>query len=150
MKEEFNILITDRNPHVREYLKREMIAEGYRVRLAKTGQEVIKWAYHHEPLDLLILDPDLPDANKVSIFENLQNRIPALPVVVHAFLADSADFATGSIEVVFVEKSGSSVENLKRAVADILKKPDPQRIQTAQTKKPQHAEHCYEPKEKHT
>ena len=135
MKEEFNILITDRNPHVREYLKREMVAEGYRVRLAKTGREVIKWVYHHDPLDLLILDPDLPDTTIVSLFEKLQNRIPALPVVVHTFLSDSVDFATGSIEVVFVEKSGSSVENLKRAVADILKKINPQRIQTAQTQK---------------
>jgi len=135
MKEEFNILITDRNPHVREYLKREMVAEGYQVRLAKTGQEVIKWVYQHEPLDLLILDPDLPDTNIVSLFEKLQNRIPALPVVVHTFLADSADFAIGSIEVVFVEKSGSSVESLKHAVADILKKINPQRIQTAQTQK---------------
>ncbi|PQP34472.1 hypothetical protein C6A37_07610, partial [Desulfobacteraceae bacterium SEEP-SAG9] len=127
MKEEFNILITDRNPHVREYLKREMVAEGYRVRLAKTGREVIKWVYHHDPLDLLILDPDLPDTTIVSLFEKLQNRIPALPVVVHTFLSDSVDFATGSIEVVFVEKSGSSVENLKRPVADILKKINPPR-----------------------
>ena len=135
MKEEFNILITDRNPHVQEYLKCEMVAEGYLVRLAKTGREVIKWVYYHEPLDLLILDPDLPDTTIISLFEKLQNRIPALPVVVHTFLSDSVDFATGSIEVVFVEKSGSSVENLKRAVADILKKINPQRIQTAQTQK---------------
>jgi DNA-binding NtrC family response regulator len=135
MKKEFNILITDRNPHVREYLKREMVAEGYRVRLAKTGREVIKWVYHHEPLDLLILDPDLPDTTIVSLFEKLQNRIPALPVVVHTFLTDSVDFATGSIEVVFVEKSGSSVENLKHTVFNILKKNKPQRIQTAQTQK---------------
>jgi DNA-binding NtrC family response regulator len=141
MKEEFNIIIADRNPHVREYLKREMIAEGYRVRLAKTGREVIKWVYHHEPVDLLILDPDLPDTNIISLFENLQNRIPALPVVVHAFLADSADFTMGSLEVVFVEKSGSSVERLKHAVAHILIKFGPQRTGTAQAKKPQHAEH---------
>jgi DNA-binding NtrC family response regulator len=135
MKAEFNLLITDRNPHVREYLKREMLTEGYRVRLAKTGREVIEWIDHQEPHDLLILDPDLPDTNIASLFEHLQAHIPTFPVVVHTFLADSADFATGSIEVVWVEKSGSSVERLKRIIADIVKKPDPPQIKTAKAKK---------------
>ena len=121
MKETFNILITDRNPHVREYLKREMMAEGYHVCMAKNGQEILLRIYSSEPVDLLILDPELLDADKVSFFEKLQDRIPDLPVVVHAFFPDFSNLTTGLHGAVFVEKSGSSVEQLKRVVSDILK-----------------------------
>ena len=91
MKEQYKILIADRNPHVREFLKREMEAEGYDVRLAKNGREVLTWAYHQEQIDLLILDLNLPDENELCIPEKLQDRIPALPVVVHGFFSDYAD-----------------------------------------------------------
>ena len=33
--------------------------EGYRVQLAKTGREVIQYVLRQEPLELLIMDPDL-------------------------------------------------------------------------------------------
>ena len=125
MKEAFNILITDRNPHVREYLKRELMAEGYRVSMAKSGQEILLRIYSSEPVDLLILDPELLDADKVSFFEKLQDRIPDLPVVVHAFLPDYSNITNELYSAVFVEKSGSSVERLKCVVSDILKKEGP-------------------------
>jgi CheY-like chemotaxis protein len=35
VEKEFKILVADRNQRVREFLKRELMAEGYRVRLAK-------------------------------------------------------------------------------------------------------------------
>ena len=91
MKGSFTILIADRNRHVREFLRREMIKEGYHVREAKNGQEVLREVYTHEHLDLLILDPDLPDVNISIILEKLENRIPALPVVIHAFPSDYID-----------------------------------------------------------
>lgn len=37
MAKKFTILTADRNRNVREFLKREMIAEGYRVKVAKIG-----------------------------------------------------------------------------------------------------------------
>ena len=71
MKQGFTILIADRNPHIREFLRREMMAEGYRARLAKNGREVLRLVYQRGPLDLLILDPDLPDAGEVPVLEKL-------------------------------------------------------------------------------
>ena len=88
MHKMFTILIADRNPHVRKLLERELRAEGYQVRLAENAREVFKWTFHHEPLHLIILDPDLPDAADVSILEKLLDRIPALPVVVHTYPSD--------------------------------------------------------------
>lgn len=117
---EFTILIADRNPNVRELLKREMMAEGYRVRLAKDSREVLKWVFTQTPLDLLILDLDLPDAGEVEIFEKLNDRIPQLPVVLHSFQADHANYPKALINAAFVEKRGNSIERLKKVVSKML------------------------------
>ena len=114
------ILIADRNPHVREFLKREMMAEGYRVRLAKDSREVMKWVFGQAPLDLLILDLDLPDAGEVALFEQINDRIPQLPVVLHSFQADHANYPEALITAVFVEKQGDSIEHLKKVVSKML------------------------------
>jgi len=106
-----------------------MMAEGYRVRLAKNGREVLRWIYHYEPLDLVILDPDLPDATDAPLLEKLNDRIPTLPVVVHTFSTDYANSNGSSLPVVFVEKEGNSIENLKKVVADMLRKTHPYRRQ---------------------
>ncbi len=122
MKKEFKILVADRNQHVREFLKRELMAEGYRVGLAKNVQEVLKKVYHSETLDLLILDPDLPGGEGLSLFKKLQDRIPVLPVVVHTYVKDYTNHTDILSEVAFVEKSGSSVEGLKKTVYAMLQK----------------------------
>ena len=117
----FTILIADRNPHVRAFLQREMMAEGYRVRLAKNAREVLEWIYHRGPLDLVVLDVDLPDAGEIALLENLNDRIPLLPVVVHAFSTDFYLNATPLNKVSFVEKRGNSIEPLKKTVSALLK-----------------------------
>ena len=118
--EGYIILIADRNPHVREFLKREMSAEGYRVRLAENGREVLKRSYDPEPLDLLILDPDLPDVDATALIARLADRIPALPMVIHTFISDYHRPAVSAGEIAFVEKGGSSVESLKQIVERLL------------------------------
>ena len=119
-KEPFTILVADRNPNVRELLKREMMAEGYRVFQARDSREVLKRVFSQTPIDLLIFDLDLPDAGEVEIFERLNDRIPQLPLVLHAFQTDRANFPEAIIPAVFVEKRGNSVERLKKVVAKML------------------------------
>lgn len=98
-----------------------MMAAGYEVRLAKTGREVLQFAYHHDPLDLIILDPDLPGAEQLDILEKLQDRIPTLPVVIHAFPFEEGKKPPDALNTAsFVEKSGNSIEGLKKAVIDLL------------------------------
>lgn len=116
----FTILIADRNPHVREFLKREMAAEGYRIRLAENGRDVLKYSYDPEPLNLLILDPDLPDVDADTLLARLANRIPALPMVIHTFLSDCALSRDICRNAIFVEKRGNSIESLKQAVAGLI------------------------------
>jgi len=126
LEKESTILIADRNRHVREFLRREMMAEGYRVRLAKTCQEVLKWVFNQEPLDLLILDPDLPDSSGLTILEKVEDRIPRLPVVVHTLLSEYASHPAVSNIAAFVEKKGNSIERLKEVVSEELRKSNPQ------------------------
>ncbi len=122
MEVKYTILIADRNPHVRKFLKREMMEEGYQVLLAENGREVLKWVYQHEPLDLLILDTDLPDIDESLLLKGLQDRIPPLPVVVHIYKSEYESKPSLLNAAAFVEKKGSSVERLKQVVSDILSK----------------------------
>ena len=120
-----NILIADRNPHVRRFLKRELEAEGYRIRLAESGLEVLKWAFHPDPLDLIILDPDLPDTAAGQLMDKLKDRIPPLKVVIHAFLSDyAAPHATLSADA-FIEKGGNSIESLKKVILELNRRASP-------------------------
>ena len=134
MLKKFTLLIADRNRHVREFLKRELIAEGYRVNIAKNGQEVLKWAYHQGPLDLLILDVDLSDAGEIPVLEILADRIPVLPVIIHSFSSDYRNNLSYPGISAFVEKSGNSVEQLKKVVFNVLSNTDPETTQIPKDK----------------
>jgi CheY-like chemotaxis protein len=114
-----HILIADRNPHVRRFLKRELEAEGYRIRLAESGVEVLKWAFHPDPLDLIILDPDLPDTVAGQLMDKLKDRIPPIKVVIHAFLSDYAAPHDKLSADAFIEKGGNSSEALKKVILDL-------------------------------
>ena len=128
MKKNFTILIADRNPHVRKFLKREMLAAGYQVRLAENGREVLKIAFHQESLDLLILDPTLPDTDAAPLITQLQNRIPLLPIVVHTFLSEYPDPSDSVGVDAVIEKNGNSIENLKTVVTKILNRSHKQHL----------------------
>ena len=113
-------MIADRNPHVREFLRREMTAAGYRILLADKGRDVVKRVYQRDPVDLLILDPDLPDVEESAVLKKILNRIPALPVVVHTFVPEYETHKDLANAAVFVEKRGSSIDKLRQVVSDLL------------------------------
>jgi len=113
----FTIVIADRNPHVRGFLQREMSREGYRIRLAENARDLLQWAFNQEPVDLIILDPDLPDAVDAHLLDALQERMPLVPVVIHTHYPNALPAARPAF--IPVEKGGSSVERLKQ-IADTL------------------------------
>jgi len=122
LKKEFKILIADKNSNVRDFLKREMTAEGYTVELAENGREVLKWAYQRDPIDILILDPDLPDAEESLLLKKLNQKTPYLTVILHTFFSDYIAASKIFDPTVFVEKGGNSIEQLKKVIARILNK----------------------------
>lgn len=132
MDKGITILIADRNRHVREFLKRELAAIGYRVRLAKNGREVLNWVNHYPPPDLLILDLNLPDEPELGILEKLRQAMPSLPVVVHSFTWDYDDYPAVVSAAAFVEKGGRSIEQLKRVVGEVLAERGPGRSEESE------------------
>ena len=75
-KRRINILVADRNPHVRELLKRELAQEGLQVITANSWREVLEYAFGPTMIDLLIVDPNLPDMDTERLLQKIGNRIP--------------------------------------------------------------------------
>jgi len=126
----FNLLIADRNPHIRNFLKREMEAEGYHVQLAKNAREVLNVIYSSEPIDLAIVDLDLPGANELNLLRCLEDRIPVLPFVIHSYVSDYRETSSNFRAATIVPKQGSSSETLKDVIKDLLMKSYSKRFKT--------------------
>jgi DNA-binding NtrC family response regulator len=113
MENNFTILIGDRNAHICDFLRREISAAGYGVRLAGSGAEIIRQAYAKEPIDLVIIDPDLGENGTSDLMNKLLNRIPVLPVIIHSHKSEVITNLPQNENLFFVEKKANSIESIK-------------------------------------
>ena len=127
MKRTFTILVADKNKNVRDFLQRELAAEGYEVIVARDGGRILAEIGREDGLDLLVFDLEMPDTDSTKIFEKARNRRPPLPVVIHTFLTEESerDSSLNKGEI-YIEKSGN-IDHLKAAIADMLKEFYPDR-----------------------
>jgi DNA-binding response OmpR family regulator len=121
------ILIADRNRHVREFLRRELGAEGYQVEVARDGRELLDLIGAEEPPHLLILDLEIPYLDELEIWARLKGHQPPLPVVIHTFLPEYPTHLTVPLAAAFLEKKGDTDE-LKAVVAQVIGKHYPQQF----------------------
>ncbi len=119
------ILIADRNRHVREFLRRELGAEGYQVEVARDGRELFNLLDCDNPPQLLILDLEIPYLEELEFWTWLQDRQPPLPVIIHTFLPEYPVHLTLPLAAAFLEKKGDTDE-LKALVAEVIDKYYPQ------------------------
>ena len=124
MRAPYKILIGDRNGHVRDFLKRELAAEGYQVKLAGDGREVLASIASDNPPDLLIMDLLLPFVDGLLILEKLKKCACHVPVVIYTSLTEYQDNPIVKNADAFIEKDGQ-IECLKTAVLEILNKHRP-------------------------
>jgi DNA-binding response OmpR family regulator len=122
MGNEFTILIADKNPHVRRFLQRELLTDGFQVLMTKDGREALKLLNSSDPPDLLVLDLDLPDVSGLEILKKLEDQDIRIPVVVHTFLTEYADHPAVRNSAAYVEKTGNNVDGLKLVIMDALQK----------------------------
>ena len=125
MAPRFQILVADRNPNVRRFLSRELAAAGFDVRAFESARGLLQGLEEKPKPDLVVLDPDLPDADGPSLVEAFQRQAAGVPLVIHTFLSDwngSAQHITRA--AAFVEKGANSIENLIREVRRICSRPD--------------------------
>ena len=124
------ILIADRNRHVRQFLKREFVADGYLVVLAENGHDLSRIIGREDTLDLLILDDEILGLDESRIVEQLGNRIPPLPFIIHSFSTEGLDRSLVAAAAALVEKTGK-IEQLKEAVKQVLRREYPCRFDPA-------------------
>lgn len=127
MDQEFTILIAERNRHVREFLRRELVAEGYQVTVARDGREVLVWVNSEAPPHLLILDLEIPYLAELAILEQLHQLSPPIPVVVHSFLTDEVNPLDIPGAAAFLEKEEDTA-HLKEVIAEVIGKHYPLRF----------------------
>ncbi|MGA9753851.1 MAG: response regulator [Desulfobaccales bacterium] len=121
------ILLADRNRNVRDLLRRELSAEGYVVEVARDGREVLDRLNGDDPPHLLILDLEIPYLDETEVWARLQDRQPALPVVIHSFLPAYPTNLSLPIAATFLEKKGDT-DLLKAVVAEMIGKHYPKGI----------------------
>jgi len=75
------ILLVDDDPTVRDSLNDVLVAEGYLVILAENGQQALDIAARL-PVDLAVLDLNMPVKNGWDTFERLTADHPLIPIII--------------------------------------------------------------------
>ncbi|MGQ9656036.1 MAG: response regulator [Thermodesulfobacteriota bacterium] len=125
------IVVADRNRRVREFIGRELAADGYVVLGAKDGKELMAMIEEGPMPDLLILDLELPYVDGLDILERLRDLELHVPVVIHTFLTEYANHPATQGAAGFLEKSGDNIHHLRATVAEVLQCRDPSRPASA-------------------
>jgi two-component system response regulator PilR (NtrC family) len=106
MSDKGTVLVIDDEEVMREILESLLAQEGYRVKLATSGQEGLEIA-GREPVDLAIVDVMLPDRSGIDVLDELKKSDPELVVVMITAFA--------SVE--------TAIEAMKRGAFDYVTKP---------------------------
>ncbi|MGQ9795527.1 hypothetical protein [Desulfosoma sp.] len=116
MDRPFRIVVTDRNRHVRAFVRRELAQDGYEVMEAVDYRELQKILGSSVNVDLLVLDPDIAVQSLRVVLRTLKQRYPTMRVVAHSFWDDAA--LAHHVDA-SVTKTGSPRE-LKEVVSRLL------------------------------
>lgn len=125
--ETVRILLSDRNRHVRELLRRELESEGYVVAVAGNAQEILRSLGHGELPHLLILDLEIPYLAEVNLLESLKKTYPSLPIIIHSFQPENPIDFIAANAAAFLEKS-EDPHQLKQTIAALVQKDSEKRI----------------------
>jgi len=116
MMKPFHILVTDTNLHVRNLLKRELQQDGHTIYMAKNKKEVHDHIHGTNKLDIIILDPEVPDLLDKSLLDEIHDRVPKVKIIIHTFIEFFNDLGLDE-NIHFVEKSAISIGPLKKEIA---------------------------------
>lgn len=116
MDRPFRIVVTDRNRHVRAFLRRELAQDGYEVMEAVDCRELQEILGSSVDVDLLVFDPDIAVQSLGLVVRTLKERYPTMRVVVHSLWDDAA--LAHHVDA-SVAKTGSPRE-LKEVVSRLL------------------------------
>ena len=116
MSKERVILIAERNPYIRNLVKRELLSEGYHAYTVENTSQLKNWMHLRRAPDILILDPDLPGDEKQNMRDILASY-PEMPVIFHSLSNEKWAVTPSLKHSILVEKNGNSITLLKQWIA---------------------------------
>jgi len=114
-----SVCIAERNPHIREFLRKEFQRAGYRVLAASNGRELAAAAAAEPRPDVFVVDVDVP-----GLEQGLSGQPAALvrPLVAYALLPDNEGHPLLAAASAVVEKGGDP-QRLIAVVERLLRDP---------------------------
>lgn len=120
------ILLADDDDSVRNALKKVLGEAGYEIIEAIDGEDAER-KFTSEPIDLLLLDLDLPRQNGWNVFGLINSQNPLLPIVIISGLKDQADTDLIPGVSAFLEKP-IEVPLLLKTIGSLLDEPAEARL----------------------
>jgi len=115
-----HILIVDDEPNVRLVFRTALESSGYRVSSAEDGEKALLWL-ESTPIDLVLLDLQMPGVGGMEVLEGLRetgNDVPVVIVTAHGSVPDAVQaMKLGAID--FLAKP-LSPDTLRAVVAEVL------------------------------
>ena len=120
------ILLVDDDPTVRDSLKEVLVAEGYFVIPAENGQQALDLA-NQSPVDLVLLDLNMPVKNGWDTFERLTAEHPLIPIIIVTARPNQLFTAVSADAGALLEKP-MDIPTLLRAMEKLLAETAEQRL----------------------
>ena len=120
------ILLVDDDPTVRDSLKEVLIGEGYAVIPAANGEEALHLAARL-PIDLALLDLNMPVMNGWETFQQLTFEHPLIPVVIVTAKPNQLFTAVGAGAGALLEKP-MEIPTLLQTIKKLLNEPARNRL----------------------
>jgi CheY-like chemotaxis protein len=89
------ILVVDDNEMIRDLLERMLIHLGYKVAMAKNGQEAIDMLREDAAqFDIIIVDLIMPKMDGLACFDEIKSLNPDIPVIISSGIDESVNKAS--------------------------------------------------------
>ena len=120
------VLLVDDDPTVRDSLNDVLVSEGYFVIPAENGQQALDLA-KKLPVDLVLLDLNMPIKNGWDTFERLTAEQPFLPIIIVTARPNQLFTALSAGAGALLEKP-MDIPTLLRTMEQLLAEPAEQRL----------------------
>jgi diguanylate cyclase (GGDEF)-like protein len=79
---DLTIMLVEDDPFARALLEQLLADEGYRIKMAKNGQDALKIFYEGNDIDLIITDINMPEMSGLELIRRLRDEGNDLPIIV--------------------------------------------------------------------
>jgi CheY-like chemotaxis protein len=114
------VLLVDDDPLIRKFISRNLVAEGYVVRVACDGLDAVG-KLRTGPTDLIISDLTMPRMTGFEFLEVVRKRFPQIPVIVISGVA-AEELPEGMAADAYCPKNEVISEQLLQTMADLTTK----------------------------